>query len=127
MEQENSLDLDNLNLILSVLKNNKNETKENNLLKINSNNNLKNILPIISDNNENIYKIFNYIEINQFLNKYKETSKNIEKDKKLDLKKEALIHIKDNINEKNRYLVDIFLKAIEIKHIMQNNYNRGDI
>ena len=129
MSDKNNIDLNKLAIILNMVKNNekKNETNENNLLKINSTNNLKSILPLVTENNENLNKILNYVEINQLINKYKEASKNIDNEQKLNLKKEVLVHIKDNINEKNKYLVDMFFKAIEIKHIMENNHKRGDI
>ncbi len=129
MSGDNNIDFNNIGIILNMLKNNKNneEIKENNLLKINSTNNLKSILPFVTEDNENMYKILNCIEINQIINKYKQAYKKVDKAQILDLKREAILHIKQNVNENNKHIVELFLKAMEIKHIINNNYKRGDI
>ncbi|WP_250278572.1 hypothetical protein [[Clostridium] colinum] len=129
MELENNIDFNNISYLLNIIKENKNKenSKENNLLKINSINNIKSILPLLGEDNDNIYKILNYLEINQLLSKYKEAHKNIDKEQVLDLKKEAILHIKQNVNENNKYIADLFLKAMEMKSILNKNYRRGDI
>nr|WP_317356719.1 hypothetical protein [uncultured Tyzzerella sp.] len=126
---ENNIDLKNVNLILSSLKNiNKNEKKDNRLLKINSlnNNGIKNMLPFITEDNENICKMIDCLEINQLINKYKTTYKNIDKEQILDLKKEAISHIRKNLNDNNKYMADLVIKALEIKDIINKNYKRGE-
>lgn len=130
-EQED-FNFNNINLLLNYIKNNNENNQNNNnecLLKINSINSsaIKGLLPHITDNSENIYKILNYLEINQLITKYKETYKNIDKEKILDLKKEAIVYIKSNIDEKNKFMVDLFLKAMEMKDIINSNYERGNI
>lgn len=123
--------MDNINIILNALKNNKQnnlqEEKKESLLKINSlsNSNIKNILPLITEDSENMYKMLSCLEINQLVNKYKATYQNIEKDKILDLKKEAVIHIRKNLNEDNKYMADLIIKVLEIKEIINRNYKRG--
>ena len=129
MKQENNIDLNNISLILDMLKNNKKEEKkqdknQDNLLMINSTNSsyIKDMLPLITDDSENIYKMINCLEINQLITNYKKAYQSIEKEKVLDLKKEAILHIKNNLNQKNKYMVDLLVKVIEIKDIMNKNY-----
>ncbi len=129
MKQENNIDFNNISLILDMLKNNKKEEKkqdknQDNLLMINSTNSsyIKDMLPLITDDSENIYKMINCLEINQLITNYKKAYQSIEKEKVLDLKKEAILHIKNNLNQKNKYMVDLLVKVIEIKDIMNKNY-----
>ena len=129
MKQENNIDFNNISLILDMLKNNKKEEKkqdknQDNLLMINSTNSsyIKDMLPLITDNSENVYKMINCLEINQLITNHKKAYQSIEKEKVLDLKKEAILHIKNNLNQKNKYMVDLLVKVIEIKDIMNKNY-----
>lgn len=130
MSLENNLDTKNINLLLNLMKNNnENKNNDNTLLKINSINNspIKNVLPILSNDTENIYKILNCLELNQLVTRYREVNKNIDEEQILNLKREAILHIKQNIGDKNKYLADIFLKAIEIKNIIRCNYKKENI
>lgn len=123
--------MDNINLILNALKNNKQnniqEEKKGSLLKVNSlnSNNIKTILPLITEDSENMYKMLSCLEVNQLVNNYKATYQTIEKDKILDLKKEAVTYIRRNLNEDNKYMADLIIKVLEIKEIMNRNYKRG--
>ena len=65
------------------------------------------------------------MEVNQLINSYKKTYESIDEDKILDLKKEAILYIKSNLNEKNKYMADLVVKVIEIKDIMSKNYKRS--
>ncbi|WP_317368700.1 hypothetical protein [uncultured Tyzzerella sp.] len=132
MKSENSIDFNNISLILNTLKNmkkqdEKEDKKEDNLLMKSYNNTayIKNILPLITDDNENIYRIISCLEINQLVTNYKKTYQTIDKEKVIDLKKEAFLYIKSNLNEKNKHMADLALKFIEIKEIMNKNYKRG--
>lgn len=128
MKSENNIDFNNISLILNTLKNTqKEDKKEDSLLMKNykNTNYIKELLPLIVEDNENIYKIINYLEVNQLINSYKKTYESIDEDKILDLKKEAILYIKSNLNEKNKYMADLVVKVIEIKDIMSKNYKRG--
>ncbi len=120
MEENKNIDFNNLSLILNMLKNNEQHIDENSIFKIKSNNNIKTILPFIAKDDENIYKMLNCIEINNVISTYRETNKNIDNTKALQLKKEAILHIKKNVEDKNQYIADIFIKAMEIKEILNN-------
>ncbi|MBS5794453.1 MAG: hypothetical protein KIC92_06790 [Clostridiales bacterium] len=128
MKSENNIDFNNISLILNTLKNTqKEDKKEDSLLMKNykNTNYIKELLPLIVEDNENIYKIINYLEVNQLINSYKKTYESIDEDKILDLKKEAILYIKSNLNEKNKYMADLVVKVIEIKDIMSKNYKRS--
>ena len=128
MKSENNIDFNNISLILNTLKNTqKEDKKEDSLLMKNykNTNYIKELLPLIVEDNENIYKIINYLEVNQLINSYKKTYESIDEDKILDLKKEAILYIKSNLNEKNKYMADLVVKVIEIKDIMSKNYKSG--
>lgn len=128
MKSENNIDFNNISLILNTLKNTQKEDKKEDsfLMKNYKNTNyIKELLPLIVEDNENIYKIINYLEVNQLINSYKKTYESIDEDKILDLKKEAILYIKSNLNEKNKYMADLVVKVIEIKDIMSKNYKRG--
>lgn len=114
----------NLNLIFNMLKNvNKEENKE--LVKYDFKN-AKNILPFILENSENINKIINIIEAKQILYNYKMSYKDVDKDKILDLKKNTILNIKENLNYQSKYIVDLLIKFIEIKEIMnKRRINNG--
>ena len=120
MEENKNIDFNNLSLILNMLKNNEQHIDENSIFKIKSNSNIKTILPFIAKDDENIYKMLNCIEINNVISTYRETNKNIDNTKALQLKKEAILHIKKNVEDKNQYIADIFIKAMEIKEILNN-------
>ena len=124
MKSENNIDFNNISLILNTLKNTQ---KEDSLLMKNykNTNYIKELLPLIVEDNENIYKIINYLEVNQLINSYKKTYESIDEYKILDLKKEAILYIKSNLNEKNKYMADLVVKVIEIKDIMSKNYKRS--
>lgn len=128
MKSENNIDFNNISLILNTLKNTqKEDKKEDSLLMKNykNTNYIKELLPLIVEDNENIYKIINYLEVNQLINSYKKIYESIDEDKILDLKKETILYIKSNLNEKNKYMADLVVKVIEIKDIMSKNYKRG--
>ena len=120
MEENKNIDFNNLSLILNMLKNNEQHIDENSIFKIKSNSNIKTILPFIAKDDENIYKMLNCIEINNVISTYRETNKNVDNTKALQLKKEAILHIKKNVEDKNQYIADIFIKAMEIKEILNN-------
>ena len=128
MKSENNIDFNNISLILNTLKNTQKEDKKEDSLLMNNYKNtnyIKELLPLIVEDNENIYKIINYLEVNQLINSYKKTYESIDEDKILDLKKEAILYIKSNLNEKNKYMADLVVKVIEIKDIMSKNYKRS--
>lgn len=120
---------DNIQTILNMLKENNTENKQDNkeqkeerFLNINSTNKIKTILPLLmTENNENINKMINCLEINQILTEYKQAYNKIDKKNIIDLKKEAIFYIKENVNEDKKYMADLFLKIAEIKHILNNN------
>ena len=64
MKSENNIDFNNISLILNTLKNTqKEDKKEDSLLMKNykNTNYIKELLPLIVEDNENIYKIINYV------------------------------------------------------------------
>lgn len=123
---------DNIQAILNMLKQNNTEDiqenkaqKEERFLNINSTSKIKTILPLLmTENNDNINKMINCLEINQILTEYKQAYNKIDKKNIIDLKKEAIFYIKENVNEDKKYMADLFLKIAEIKHIL-NNKGRG--
>lgn len=129
--EKNDFNFNNISLLLNYIKNNnkQEDNEKGNLLNINSINSssVKAVLPYITEDSDNIYKILNYLEINQLITKYREAYKNIDKEQIFDLKKEAMLHIKSNINDKNKFMVDLFLKAMEMKNIIKSNYQGGNV
>lgn len=120
MQENKNIDFNNLNLILNMLTKKEENTDENAIFKIKSNNNIKSILPFITKDDSNIQKVLDCIEINNIISTYKETNKNIDNSKALQLKKEAILYIKKNVENDNKYIADIFIKAMEIKEILNN-------
>lgn len=119
---------DNIQTILNMLKENNEKNNEENktqnqqrFLNINSTNKIKTILPLLmTEDNDNINKMINCLQINQIVTEYKQAYNKIDKKNIIDLKKEAIFYIKENVNEDKKYMADLFLKIAEIKHILNN-------
>lgn len=82
---------------------------------------IKTILPYIdAKNKDQIYQIINFMEINSLITDYKKTSQNTNSNDLLKLKVQTISQIKNNIGDKNRNLVDVLVKAIELNNTMSN-------
>lgn len=118
-------DIQNIKSLLDIMKTSetKNIEDENKLLKLSSLNiNKIKSLPIIKID-ENMSNMLSYMAINELLNSYKQAKKFIKNGDASKLKKEAMLHIKSNMDDKNKYIVDVVIKALEMQSILKDRRN----
>lgn len=121
-----------INNIKEVSEKKDNIKSDNEIVKFNLDNSnirsIKAVLPYIDTEYKNKMDIFiNFMEINNLISKYRYTYNNLDIEQKPELKKNVLLYIKPQLDEKNKPMIDIFVKAIEINKILNSNYIKRGI
>lgn len=94
---------------------------ENNLKNELSFNKIKKILSLIEiENQDSINSIIKFVEVKNFINKYKKDISQMKIKDKFELKKEVILSIKEKLENKNKPIVDAILKMLEVQNIIKN-------
>lgn len=119
LDTSSNMDFEKVIKVMSTITESSNN---NSLLKIDNNINIAKMMVNLIDeeNSQNLNDLFAVMEINNFMQNYREVCNSVENSSKLELKREAINYIKDNLSDESIKIIDVAVKIFEVKDMLNN-------
>lgn len=119
LDTSSNMDFEKVIKVMSTITESSNN---NSLLKIDNNINIAKMMVnlIDAENSQSLNDLFAVMEINNFMQNYREVCNSVENSSKLELKREAINYIKDNLSDESIKIIDVAVKIFEVKDMLNN-------